>query len=295
MTCKCLILAAIAAAVLLCYPATGFATGVLGSAQDYAVLGASTVTNTGSTTLWGDLGVYPGTSITGFGGITLSKPGAAVHLTDSDAKQAQADALTAYNNLAARSVTSVLTGSDLGTVGTLSPGVYYFASSAQLTGALTLNFAADPDGEFVFLVGTALTTASNSTVDVLNGSQLSGVYWLMGVTGGSGTGSATLGSSTVFAGNIIALDSITLVSTAKILCGRAIALNAAVTMDTNTISNDNIAEDFGSGRDNDFGSYGYSGGPEQGPVGAIPEPVTLSGLFLGVGTLFGYVRRRARR
>jgi type VI secretion system secreted protein VgrG len=180
-----------------------------------------------------------------------------------------------------------LTGQDLGTVGTLAPGVYRFASSAQLTGTLTLDFASNPGGTFIFDVGTALTTASNSTVNVLHGNSQSSIYWLEGVTGGSGTGSATLGTSTVFAGNIIALDSITLNTTAEILCGRAIALNAAVTMDTNTLSNNNTAQDFGSGRA-DFGSLGFSGG---NGGGVVPESATCMAVFSGLVSLVAYVRK----
>ena len=98
-------------------------------------------------------------------------------------------------------------GQNLGTVGTLTPRIYKFSSSAQLTGTLTLDALGDPNALFVFQIGSTLTTASGATINVINGGANSGVFWDVGR-------SATLGTSTTFAGNILALQSITISTSA---------------------------------------------------------------------------------
>jgi hypothetical protein len=204
---------------------SGETAPVLGSAQSFAVLGASTVTSTGATAITGNLGVSPGLAITGFppGDVI----GGAIHAGDAVAQAAQADVAVASGVLAAEACGTDLTGKDLGGL-TLAPGVYCFSSSAQLTGPLVLDAGGHADAVFVFQIGSTLTTASGASVRVINGGDPCGVFWQVG-------SSATLGTGTAFAGNIFALASITLTTGASV-SGRALARTGAVTLDTNAVS-----------------------------------------------------------
>lgn len=218
----------IAAVIALCsvIPSQVFAQAPsLGTADNFAVLAGSTVTNTGPTTVRGDLGVSPGTAVTGFPPGTVTE--GTIHTNDAVAQQAQADLTTAYNELAGMACDTTLTGQDLGGL-TLGPGVYCFTSSAQLTGTLTLDAEGDPNAEFIFQIGSTLTTASNSAVEVINGGNDCNVYWQVG-------SSATIGTATGFAGNILALTSIT-VNTGANTAGRLLARNGAVTLDSNSVA-----------------------------------------------------------
>ncbi|WP_395144530.1 ice-binding family protein [Armatimonas sp.] len=197
----------------------------LGQAASFGVLAGSTVTNTGTSIIFGNVGVSPGTAITGFPPGLLS--GGVFHLNDAVAVQAQIDLTTAYNVIANEASTQDLTGQDLGNR-TLLPGVYHFNSSAQLTGALILDALGDPNARFDFQIGSSLTTASSSSVTLINSGGTGNVYWQVG-------SSATLGTSSTFAGNILALTSITLTTGATNPGGRALARNGAVTLDTNII------------------------------------------------------------
>ena len=197
----------------------------LGTVGGFAVLGGSTVTNTGPTTIQGSLGVSPGLAITGFPPGLVS--GGATHAGDATALQAQVDTAAAYDSLAAQACTVDLSGKDLGGM-TLTPGVYCFGSSAQLTGALVLDAGGKSDAVFVFKTQSTLTTASNASVRVINGGSDCGVFWQIG-------SSATIGTGTVFAGSVLALASITLTTGARV-SGRALARTGAVTMDDNVIA-----------------------------------------------------------
>ncbi|MBS0198591.1 MAG: DUF3494 domain-containing protein [Planctomycetes bacterium] len=199
---------------------------LLRSAESFAVMGGSTVTNTGPTLIDGDLGVWPGLTVTGFPPGNMSN--GTMQEGNAVAHQAQIDMTNAYDSLAGMPFSADLTGQDLGGM-MLTPGVYFFSSSAQLTGMLHLNARGHSDAIFVFQIASTLITASNASVLLSGGGDGCNVYWQVG-------SSATLGTDTRFTGNILALASITLNTGAQITEGRALARNGAVTMDNNTIS-----------------------------------------------------------
>lgn len=215
-------------AVVLCHPSVAFAGTILGTAQSFAVLGGQTVTNTGSSTISGDLGVYPGSSGVGFPPGIVSE--GAIHAADAVTLQALNDERYAYNTLALLPFTINMSGTNLGGQ-TLFPGVYRFSSDALLSGPtpLTLDFQNNSNALFVFQIGSTLITGSGSSVQVINGTATDGIFWQVGI-------SATLGTTTAFAGNILALTSVTLETGAKIECGRVFAQTSAVTLDANVIS-----------------------------------------------------------
>lgn len=197
----------------------------LGTASSFAVLAGTTVTNTGPTVVSGDLGVSPGTAITGFPpGQVIG--GGARHEADAVALQAQNDLTTAYNDAAGRTpATSV--GDNLGGQ-TLVGGAYQTAAAMALTGTVTLDAQGDPNTVWIFQAGSTLTTATSSTVALINGAQACNVYWQVG-------SSATLGTDTVFNGTIMALTTATLQTRASV-AGRVLARNGAVNLDNNTIT-----------------------------------------------------------
>ncbi|MFC5927166.1 ice-binding family protein [Micromonospora vulcania] len=195
----------------------------LGTASAFAVLAGSTVTNTGPTTITGDLGLSPGTSVTGFppGRVTGTQ-----HVADTIAAQAKADLTTAFDNAAARPSTATIPVELGGT--TRIPGVYESpAGTFGITGVLTLDAQNNPDAVFIFKAASTLITASASHVELINGAQSSNVFWLVG-------SSATLGTYSVLRGTVMALASIT-VTTGTTVDGRTLARTAAVTLDSNTI------------------------------------------------------------
>ncbi len=247
-----LALALFASAALAAQPPVG-----LGTADSYAVLAGQTVTNTGPSTINGDLGVTPGAAITGFPPGTVN---GTIHAADAVALQAQSDLTTAYNDAAGRTPPAAVPA-DLGGL-TLTGGVYKSASALQLTGALTLDAQGDPNTVFIFQAASTLITASASHVNLINGAQPCNVFWQVG-------SSATLGTSSVFVGNILALTSVSM-NNAVTVQGRALARNGSVTMINDTLTAGRCAPGTtGSGTGPGEGG-GTGGGPGSGNSSVRP-------------------------
>jgi len=193
----------------------------LGTADNFAVLAGSAITNTGPTIINGDLGISPGTAVTGF------VPSAGQHIADAVAVQAKTDLTTAYNNAAGQTPVSTVP-TELGGTTKLA-GIYDSAAGTfGITGTLTLDAQGNPNAVFIFKTASTLTTAGASNVNLVNGAQACNVFWQVG-------SSATLGTNSTFKGNILALTSITLTTGANV-SGRVLARNGAVTLDSNTVT-----------------------------------------------------------
>ncbi|MGB4588595.1 MAG: ice-binding family protein [Clostridiaceae bacterium] len=202
----------------------------VGTTSNFAILAGETVTNTGTTEITGDVGLYAGSAFPGAPDVILN---GAIHLSDTVAQIAKDDLVTAYDDLAGR--TPQLINRELGGQ-TLLPGVYVSESKDfQLTGKLTLDGQGDPNAIFIFQTDTTLITASASSVELIGGAIKCGVFWKVG-------SSATLGSNSNFAGRIFALTSITLQTGAEIQ-GQLLARNGSVTLDSNKINGDACAEE----------------------------------------------------
>ena len=206
------------------------ATVNLGTSAEFAVLAGTTITNTGPTSIGGDvggnIGVSPGSEITGITPDMLSN--GTIHTADAVALQAQADLVIAYKDAASRAVTKDMTGQNLGGM-TLTPGVYSFSSAADLTGTLVLDAKGDPDGVFIFQIASTLITAPSSVVSLVNSARFCRIFWQVG-------SSATLGTNSDFVGHIFALTSIAAQTGASVQ-GQLLARNGAITLDTNAITN----------------------------------------------------------
>lgn len=200
-----------------------------GTTTTYGVLGGTTVTNTGATTIsgsaGGDVGLSPGTDYTG--NTTVTRSGVD-HIADGAAAIAQADLVIAYDSLGVPTPTT-LAAPDLAGQ-TILPGTYSTtAGTFSNSGALILDAGGDATAKFIFQAASTVITSPNSTMTLTNGAQACNVFWRVG-------SSATVGVSSTFVGHIYALTSIT-ANTGATIYGQLLARNGAVTLDTNTIVN----------------------------------------------------------
>jgi hypothetical protein len=204
---------------------TGQTSVVLGSTSELAVLAGASITSTGATTITGDMGLSPGSSIGGFPPGILN---GTQHINNATSSQAKLDLTAAYNDLAGRTSTDIVTLS--GNIGglTLTPGLYKSTSSLAISsGDLTFDAKGNADAIFIIQIATTLTTTSGRKVILAGGALASNIFWQVG-------SSATFGTTTVFKGTVLAMQSITL-NTGASVEGRMLARTGSVTMAGNTI------------------------------------------------------------
>lgn len=241
------------------------------TADNFAVLAGTGITNTGSTTISGDVGSSPTSTQTGFGSVTFASGANHTSADPNDAatQQAKTDLVIAYTDAANRSADITYPPvQDLGGL-TLGPGVYNDSSSFGITGALTLDGQNNVNSVFIFQAGSTLTAESGSSVNLINGAQACNVFWQVG-------SSATIKTSSSFVGNILALTSITLQTSATVN-GRVLARNGAVTMDTNTISKSTCAPGTVGGSDLPAGSSTSTTGSSSisCPTLVVTQPIII--------------------
>ena len=227
----------------------------LGTADSFAVLAGAGITNTGPTTIDGDVGTFPTPSETGFGSVTLTGTN---HAGDAVTQGAKNDLVTAYGDAAGRQPVTNLPVELGGS--TLLPGVYG-SPTFGLTGTLTLDAMGDKDAEFIFQAGSTVIAEANSSVVLINGAGPCHVVWQLG-------SSATFKTGTQFVGDVLAYTSIT-AQTGATFQGRLLALNGAVTLDTNTITRTSCATASSGG-----GTPPSTGTPPGGTPSSPPKPVT---------------------
>ena len=262
-------LAVVAGVAVLFLPAASVAAPAvgLGTADSFAVLAGSGITNTGPTTITGDIGTFPNPAETGFVSVTVNGTN---HVADAVTQQAKDDLVTAYDVAAGSGPPIAIPTGELGGL-TLTPGVYNGAT-LQITGTLTLDTLGDPAAVFIFQSGATLITASNSSVVVLGGGTACNVFWQL-------TSSATLGTGSHLIGSVLALTSIT-ATTGATVDGRLLARNGAVTMDTNTITAETCAA--ATTTTTPPGSTTTVAGAGAGPGSTVTT--TGSGPTTGIGT-----------